>query len=80
MPFAPLNPNLQMATWSQLVEMAPELPAKDRPRFHAIADWYTGVAQEYLEEVGTREELANPPAIRPRPLLRMPSPEPSGSA
>ncbi len=60
MPFAPLSSNLEMATWSQLVEIAPEIPPEDRPRFHAIADWYTGVAQEYLKnEVGTREELAS---------------------
>jgi len=58
MPFPPLKPNLQMATWPQLVEIAPELPAEFRPRFHAIADWYIGVAQGYLEEIGTREELA----------------------
>ncbi len=59
MSFPPLNPNLQMASWSQLVEMVTEIAPEDRPRFHAIADWYTGAAQGYLEEVGTREELAN---------------------
>ncbi len=70
MPFSPLNPNLQMATWSQLVEIAPGLPAKDRPRFHAIADWYTGVAQGYLDEVGTREELAAGYGVSARQLRR----------
>jgi transposase len=36
----------------------------------AIADWYTGVAQEYLKEVGTREELTNGYGVSARQLRR----------
>src|SRR5512133_2080837 len=70
LPFSPLNPNLQMATWHQIFETVQEVSAEDRPRFMAISDWYIGVAQDQLREGWTREELANGYGVSARQLRR----------
>ena len=70
MPFSPLNPNLQMASWQQIFETVQEVSVENRPRFMAISDWYIGVAQDQLREGWTREELANGYGVSARQLRR----------
>ena len=70
MPFSPLDPDLQMATWKQIFDTAQEISAQDRPRLMAIADWYMGVAQDQLREGWTREELAWGYGVSARQLRR----------